>query len=253
MQKPTERFTSRVENYIKYRPHYPPQVLEALRARCGLLPEWTVADIGSGTGISTELFLQNGNRVYAVEPNAAMRTAAETLLAGKQGFVSVDGTAEATTLPDASVDLVSAGQAFHWFRRQEARQEFLRILKPDGYVALFWNERRLGGTPFLEAYEKLLRDYAPEYAVVNHHNLTADVLADFFAPGECAVFECENVQHFDFEGVKGRLLSSSYAPEPGSPNYAPMIAELEHAVAAYGQDGVIAFHYDTAVYYGKLR
>lgn len=248
----TQRFTSRVENYVKYRPHYPERVLEILREECGLTPDWVVADIGSGTGISSELFLHHGNRVYGVEPNAAMRGAAEAQFAGDPRFVSIDGTAEATTLPDSGIDLIIAGQAFHWFDREKARTEFRRILKPGGWVALFWNERRAGGTPFLDAYEQLLRDYASDYGKVSHRNITDAELTAFFSPGGYRVSNCEYAQWFDFQGVAGRLLSSSYAPEPGHPNHEPMMQVLKRIVADYAQDGKVCVSYDTKVYYGRL-
>ena len=165
MLSPTVRFSTRVENYVRYRPGYPDAVLAWLRAECDLTPAAVVADIGSGTGKLAELFLRNGNRVFGVEPNREMREAGEGMLAGFPNFVSVDGAAEATTLPAASVDFVTAGQAFHWFDRQTARREFARILKPGGWVVLVWNERR-SDSPFLRDYEALLREFASEYEQV---------------------------------------------------------------------------------------
>ena len=106
----TTRFSDRVAYYIKYRPGYPAKVITLLNREIGLSPATVIADIGSGTGISSELFLKNGNRVFGVEPNQPMREAAESRLAGYDAFISINGTAEATTLPDASVDLVTAGQ-----------------------------------------------------------------------------------------------------------------------------------------------
>ena len=161
MPKPTERFSDRVDAYVKYRPDYPRAVLELLQTECGLTPRSAVADIGSGTGKLSELFLRNGNSVYGVEPNPEMRLAGENLLSSYPGFVSVAGSAEATTLPDQSADFITAGQAFHWFDQKLARQGFERILKPDGLVVLVWNER-LTDTSFLEAYEMLTQTYATD-------------------------------------------------------------------------------------------
>src|SRR5262245_36850681 len=183
MVDPTLRFSSRVENYVKYRPGYPPAVLELLAATCGLTPESLLADIGSGTGLLAELFLKNGNRVFGVEPNPEMRAAGERLLGDLPGFTSVDGTAEVTTLPAQSVDFVMAGQAFHWFDRVRARAEFERILKPGGWVVLVWNERRTDSTPFLTSYERLLETYATDYALVNHKQIDQAMIGAFFAPG----------------------------------------------------------------------
>ncbi len=143
------RFSGRVENYVRYRPGYPPEVLQTLKSECGLEPNHVVADIASGTGIWTRMMLGNGNRVFGVEPNAEMRASGEQLLARFPKFISSAGTAEATTLADQSVDFVTAAQAAHWFDRKRAREEFLRILKPGGRLVLLWNQRRTDSTPFL--------------------------------------------------------------------------------------------------------
>ena len=244
MLEPARRFSSRVENYVKYRPHYPQCVLEILRDECRLAPEWQIADIGSGTGILTELFLQNGNPTVAVEPNKEMREAAESLLKDRTGFISITGTAENTALPDASVDLIAAGQAFHWFHRDKARTEFARILRQGGWVALIWNERHVD-TPFLQAFEQLMCDFCPEYKSVDHKNVDAKALADFFAPAGFITHCCENTQTFDLEGLRGRLLSSSYAPETDNE---PMLAELVRIFERHQSNGRVFFHYDTRIY-----
>ena len=171
----TNRFSARVDNYIRYRPGYPPQVLETLRKECGLTPIDVIADIASGTGIWTRMLVENGNPVYAVEPNLDMREAGERLLAGFPKLSSVDGTAEATTLPDASVDFVTAAQAAHWFDRMRARQEFSRILRPGGWLVLLWNEREVDTTPFLRDYEQLLLTYGTDYQQVRQERTTAAV------------------------------------------------------------------------------
>jgi SAM-dependent methyltransferase len=249
---PTQRFSDRVENYVKYRPHYPTAVVDTLRADCRLTDDSVVADVGSGTGILTELFLKSGARVFGVEPNREMRTAAERLLGGYARFTSVAATAEATTLPAHSVDFVTAGQAFHWFDRQKARQEFRRMLKPQGWVVLVWNERRTKAMPFLEAYEKLLLTYATDYTSVDHRLITDEVIAAFFRPGafKLKVFESSQLQ--DLEGCRGRLLSSSYAPQAGHPNHEPMLAELRRIFDAYQVNGLVSFDYETKMYYGHL-
>lgn len=252
MLDPTLRFSSRVENYVKYRPHYPREVIDILREKCGLAPEWRIADVGSGTGILTELFLNNGNPAYGVEPNGPMRSAAEQLLGGHANFTSVDGTAENTTLDDASVDMVTAGQAFHWFDQGLAKQEFRRILKPGGWVVMVWNDRRLDATPFMTAYARLLLEYTNDSTKVDHRQVDDRVLAEFFAPGGFVACTCDNRQVFDFEGLNGRLLSSSYAPEPGDPRHEPMIAELSHIFEMYQSQGQVSFEYDTRIYMGRF-
>jgi SAM-dependent methyltransferase len=247
----TQRFSSRVENYIKYRPGYPAGVLETLRSECEMTSDSIIADIGSGTGILAEMFLRNGNVVYGIEPNQGMRDAAERLLAGYPQFRSVDAKAEATTLDDASVDFITAGQAFHWFDREKIRAEFGRILKPQGWVALIWNERVVT-TPFLVAYEQLLKDYSTDYEQVDHRRIDEDVIRAFFGPGNFALKQFENRQVFDYEGNKGRLLSSSYAPEAGSPKHEPMLAELQRIFNAHQADGTVVFEYVTQMYYGRM-
>src|SRR5882672_4025489 len=229
----TQRFSSRVENYVKYRPGYPNEVIETLRSECGLTANSIIADVGSGTGILTEMFLRNGAEVYGVEPNREMRESAERLLKDYPRFRSVEARAEETTLPDHGVDFITAGQAFHWFDREKARVEFARILKPQGWVVLIWNERVTTTTPFLVAYEQLLKDYSTDYEQIDHRRINDDVIRDFFGSDRFGLKQFNNSQVFDHEGVKGRLLSSSYAPEASHPRYEPMLAELERIFQAY--------------------
>lgn len=249
---PTARFSDRVENYVRYRPGYPPEVLDLLRTECGLRPNHVIADIASGTGIFTKLLLENGNPVFAVEPNPEMRDAGSNLLAAYGKLTSVAGTAEETSLPSASVDFVTAAQSAHWFDRERARREFARILKPAGWCVLIWNERRTANTAFLRDYEDLLMTYGTDYKEVRHERTTA-VIDEFFSPSpyEERVFDFR--QQFDYEGAAGRLLSSSYAPLEDHPNHAPMMRELERIVRAHAKDGLVAFEYNTRVYYGRLE
>jgi SAM-dependent methyltransferase len=248
----TLRFSDRVENYVRYRPGYPPQVLDLLREQCGLRPTHVVADIASGTGIFTKMLLENGNHVFAVEPNTEMREAGENLLADYRKLTSVEGTAESTTLPPDSVDFVTAAQAAHWFDRGRARQEFCRILKPGGWCVLIWNERRTATTPFLRDYEQILLTYGTDYKEVRHERTTA-VIHEFFAPApyQESVFDLR--QQFDYDGTAGRLLSSSYAPLEDHPNYIPMMRELRRIVDVHAREGAVEFEYNTRVYYGQLK
>jgi SAM-dependent methyltransferase len=252
MRNPTERFSTRVENYVKYRPGYPPEVIELLEKECHLTPSSVIADVGSGTGILSELFLKNGNTVYGVEPNREMREAGERLLKAYPNFKSVEGTAEETRLDDTSVDFITAGQAFHWFDRERARREFLRILRPGGWVVFLWNERRTDTTAFLVDYEKMLIRYGTDYGAVNHANVDDRVVGSFFAPGDYRLKIFDTRQTFDFESLKGRLLSSSYTPEAGHPDYNPMLEELERIFQRHEEQGEVAFEYDTKIYYGQL-
>ena len=251
MSDSVNRFSTRVENYAKFRPGYPVQVIVLLQHECGLTTQSRVADIGSGTGKLSEIFLNNGNMVFGVEPNEGMRSAAEHLLKKYPGFVSVGATAEQTTLESGSVDFVTAGQAFHWFDQEKARAEFSRILKPGGWVVLVWNERRLDATPFLRAYEELLLRYGTDYQQVRHEN-TTKVIQDFFAPEILQLAAFENLQEFDFEGLVGRVVSSSYSPEPGHPNFESMVISLREVFAEHARAGKVALEYDTSVYFGHL-
>ena len=248
---PTQRFSARVENYIRYRPSYPPQVLDTLRSECGLTASSTIADIASGTGIFTRLLLEEGHRVYGVEPNREMREAAERLLADFPGFVSVAGTAEATPLPHHSIDFATAAQAAHWFNLPKARKEFGRILKPDGWAVLIWNERCTDTSPFLREYEELLLNYGTDYEKVRHEN-TTDNISEFFAPTpfEERVFDMR--QDFDYSELEGRLLSSSYAPMQGHPMYDAMLQELKRLFGAHQMDGRVGMEYRTRMYYARL-
>ena len=252
MKDPTKRFSDRVENYIKYRPDYPGALIDLLNEECGLTQQSIIADIGSGTGILSELFLKNGNRVFGIEPNAPMRGAGEKLLERYSNFTSIDGAAEATTLSDNSVDFVVAAQAFHWFDQESARAEFSRILKPSGWVMLLWNERRIDSTPFLRAYEQLLLKFGTDYQEVRHERVYKDV-GSFFSPREFKLRTFDNRQSFDFEGVKGRLLSSSYVPAPGHEDFEAMLEELRNIFEEHQKAGEVAFEHDTKVYFSQLK
>jgi SAM-dependent methyltransferase len=248
----TSRFSDRVDNYVRYRPGYPPQALHVLKSACGLTPAHVIADIASGTGIWTRMLLENGNEVFGVEPNPEMRQAGEHLLAGFPRFVSVAGTAEATTLPEATIDFVTAAQAAHWFDRAPARREFLRILKPAEWLVLLWNERLTDSTPFLRAYEHLLLDYGTDYQYVRHER-TTDAVNEFFDPSPFQERMFEMRQEFDYAGLEGRLLSSSYAPGPEHSNHAPMLRELQEIFTTHAIGGRVRFDYKTRLYFGRLK
>ena len=247
----TQRFSSRVGNYVRYRPDYPRAVLDLLKGDCGLTRASIVADIASGTGIFTRMLLDHGNRVFGVEPNAEMRNAAEECLRVYSGFNSVSGTAENTTLEDHSVDLVTAAQAAHWFDREKARREFIRIGKPGAWTVLLWNERRTGSTPFLIAYEQLLVKYGTDYQEVRSERTTQQI-ETFFAPSRFQVRTFDYRQEFDYPALEGRLLSSSYTPQVGDAGYAPMLRELRRMFDEHQVDHRVGFEYDTRVYYGQL-
>lgn len=249
---PKARFSDRVDDYIKYRPRYQPEVLQALREACGLSPADVIADVGCGTGLLTELFLQNGNHVIGVEPNREMREAGEHYLAAYPNFEMLASSAEQTGIPDHSIDFVLAAQAFHWFRLAETRTEFTRILKPKGWVALIWHDRDTDATPFLIAYAKFLHRHATDYSDVGHRQVAnTEFLTKFFAPQPMNLIRLRAEQRLDFEGLRGRLLSSSYIPREG-PQAEAMLRELPELFSSYEQNGQVVLQYETKIYYGHL-
>ncbi len=250
-QNAKDRFSNRVADYVRYRPGYPSGMLNILQDLAALPPCAKVADIGSGTGISAALFLDAGYKVFAVEPNADMRHAAESQLGANPHFHSIAAPAEATTLPDQSMNLVLSAQAFHWFDVAQARAEFSRILIPGGSIALIWNVRQTDSTPFLRDYETLLKTYATDYALVRHENINDTILRSFFTEGTYQKRTLPNAQHFDFPGLCGRLLSSSYAPAEGQPGHAPMLTELRRIFDTHQSGGQVDILYDTEIHLGR--
>lgn len=251
--RPTERFSDRVDNYVRYRPHYGSAVVAVLAREIGLTPEWVIADVGSGTGLSSEPFLENGNTVYGVEPNAPMRAAGAAYLARFPNHIGVTGTAEATGLPAGCVDMALAGQAFHWFEPDATRREWQRILRPGGWAVLMWNERPPDDAPFFAEYEELARSYGVDYAhVASQGRSTEERLSPFYGDGGHGGASWLNPQETGYEGMEGRLLSASYAPLPGHPNCVPMLAALRVIFDRYAVDGRITIPYRTRVYWGKL-
>jgi SAM-dependent methyltransferase len=253
----TQRFSDRVEYYIRSRPRYPAALMDFCRSELGLRPQDKVADIGSGTGFLSEMVLQNGNEVFAVEPNDAMRGAAEKTLANFPKFHSVSASAEATALADASIDLIVAGQAFHWFDRPQAKVEFRRILRPPGWVALVWNERTNSApdNPFAAEYDAVIREFAIDWTKIRHEHLTntdPKELREFFTPATMYAREFDNPQTLDEQGVLARALSSSYLPLPGQPGCEEMLNRLKEIVRRCGKDGKVVQPYAAKVYYGRF-
>lgn len=250
---PTRRFSGRVADYARHRPGYPAALLQALRETTHLSAATVVADVGSGTGLSSRLFLEEGCLVFAVEPNAEMRRAAESLLGGHPNFRSVAGTAEDTTLEDASVDLVVSAQAFHWFDVEKARAEFARVLRPNGWITIVWNQRRTESTPFLRAYEALLRRWGTDYSEVKNRTADETRLRKLFESGRFERRTFDNEQPLDLPGLRGRLRSSSYVPGEGHPDHAAMLRDLEARYHEFQEGGRVRFEYDTELYLGRVR
>ncbi len=247
---PTKRFTNRVADYIKGRPGYPSSIIEELRKLAPLTQETVVADIGSGTGLSAELFLHSGCRVIGVEPNSAMRAEAEQRFKGVRQFISVSGSADATTLHDGSVDWIVCAQAFHWFDPVRTRLEFQRILKPDGHVVLMWNERQKDGDAFATAYEQIIQDYATDYVRVRHENVNESQIASFFGQEPIRlVFPHDH--RLDWQSLLARLKSSSYMPSE-SPAADTMSESLRNVFNRCRRDGFVSMRYLCRIFVGRF-
>jgi ubiquinone/menaquinone biosynthesis C-methylase UbiE len=219
----------------------------------GLSEGTVVADVGSGTGIFTRLLLDAGATVFAVEPNDAMRGAAESDLQSRPRFTSVSGSAEATGLGNASVSLITCAQAFHWFDVAATRLEFRRILAPGGHCALIWNTAVIGRTEFSVGYERIKDEFGTDFRQVRHETLEKEGRFDaFFGQGGWQKECFENFQALDLAGLKGRLLSSSYAPKEGQPGFDRMILSLESLFGRCQSEGLIRMDYTTEIFYGRM-
>jgi ubiquinone/menaquinone biosynthesis C-methylase UbiE len=247
----TARFSDRVDAYARYRPHYPKEILPFLRKNIGLTPAMPVADIGSGTGISAELFLKNGNTVYCVEPNGPMRKKAEERFQGLPGFISVDGRAEKTGIADRSVDVIIAAQAFHWFDQSKARKEFLRVGRIGAWTVVTWNDRRLG-SPFELAYEELLLKFGTDYTSIDHRNIPAKQIVGWYGTAGCTIHQFDNEQVLGSDELRGRVLSTSYVPGPGEPNFDAMLRELKQLFDRHQAGGKVVLGYETRLYCGRV-
>jgi ubiquinone/menaquinone biosynthesis C-methylase UbiE len=252
-----QRFSSRVDAYREFRLRYPVEVVELLQQKCGLTPASVIADIGAGTGMLSELFLQHGNSVFAVEPNRSMRSACEQLRSQYPKLTCIDGSAEATTMAEHCVDFVTVGQALHWFSLKRARAEFARILQPGGWCAVVYNERRMSGDAFHNGYEKILREFGADYESVRSTYPQQQKLEEFFDDknGATPVMQqasFPNAQKFDFKGLLGRILSSSYMPQPAHPCYPDMVRALERLFSLGQREGHVRLEYDCVVTYGRL-
>lgn len=248
----TQRFSDRVNNYVKYRPSYPSEVIKTLQTNTGLKSNHLIADIGSGTGLLSQLFLNNNNIVYGVEPNEEMRLAAEQLYEKFNTFNSVPGQAEATLLKDQSVDYIVVGQSYHWFDSHKTKPEFMRILKPNGWVVLVWNIRNELASEFMKALEDTVHRWAVGKITGGENQIIHKDIEYLFGAGNYHQVSYKNYQFFNLEGLIGRTFSSSYTPKPDHPNYQPMLTRLKNIFDFYQDQGKVAIEYDTQVFYGQL-
>lgn len=250
--KSTERFSTRVDAYRQYRPRYPQEILDVLRRDCALTPQTVIADVAAGTGLLAEIFLANGNPVIAVEPNGPMRAVCDELRTTYPRLRCFDGTAESTGLAENSVDMSAVGQAMHWFDLDKTRAEFQRVLRPGGWCVVIYNHRKMRGDPFHEDYERLLTEYGKDYRMVQDSHMTEETLADFFRPATMRSAALPNSQDLLPEALHGRVLSSSYMPQKGDPNYAAMAAAVDAMFARHAKEGLVRMEYECAVCYGPL-
>jgi SAM-dependent methyltransferase len=249
---PLGRFSDRVQDYVRYRPGYPVEVIRFLAEKTGLARTGAVADVGAGTGIFTRLLLDTGATVFAVEPNDAMRSAAEAELGGRANFKSVKGSAEATGLSDGSVSLVTCAQAFHWFDPAKARREFMRVLKPGGWCAVVWNTPLVGGSEFAAGYERIKEEFGTDFERVRQETIEKAGRFDaFFGGRPWEQRDFANSQTLDHQGLTGRLLSSSYAPKNGHPRHEDMLAALDRLFERCQRDGVVRMEYKTELFLGQ--
>ncbi len=246
--QPTERFSSVVEDYSLYRPSYPNQLIHILQETYSLRPEHTIADVGAGTGILTELLLQNKNKVLAVEPNDRMREVCEQKLSVYPNFHSIKGTAESMDIEGNSIDLITCAQSFHWFDYGKTIPEFQRILKEDGIIALIWNERKHTEDGLMFQYENLLNDYCEEYKDINHKKLSYELFQTLFPDRDIKVHKIDNHQDMNLESFKGRLRSCSYCPKPEHKQYVPLMDEMDRLFSIFQNNGKVRFTYVTQLY-----
>lgn len=251
----TARFSGRAGAYERTRPTYPRAVVDLLDEMCDLHTSRVVCDLGSGTGIFARLLVQEGCTVYAVEPNDEMRAVAERDLGRERNFHSVAGRAEATTLGDRSVDLVTAAQAFHWFDVERTRREAKRILREGGRAALVWNDRDTSSTPFARGYEELLRRFCPRYEELQGRSDAAASFDAFFGPGGWVRKSVPNEQALDRAALVDRVMSASYAPLPGADGHDALVRGLEELFdrTAEGERPRVTIRYACVVVAGRPR
>ena len=249
---PTGRFTGRVGVYARYRPGYPAELIRFLKREGILMEGSVVADIGSGTGKFTEMLLEEGNLVYGVEPNDEMRAQAESSLSKFTNFRSVKGTSENTTMKQASVDLVTAAQSFHWFRLEETRTEWMRILRPPGRVAIIWNERYPAADVFMEEYDSIVRGFAKDYDRIKGLVPGEETIKEFLGVQDLGRVEFINHQFLDLDGLVGRTLSASYMPDERDPRKSILENRLGALFHKHSSEGIVVIRYRTVAYFGRM-
>jgi SAM-dependent methyltransferase len=249
----TERFTGRVEAYRRFRSRFPREIIALLNDHCELMPACVIADLGAGTGMFSELFLENGNSVFAVEPNAEMRAACNELRSSYPRLTCVDATAEATGLPDRSVDFVTAARAFHWFDQGKCHPELLRILRPNGWVVIASLGPRHGPEPVTREYEALLREYGLDFDGRYSWCHIEDSARRFLSGCDMHKAQFVGVDNLDFEGVLGHSLSISVTPQRGDPRFSTFQQAIRDYFERHQFQGTLALPTNCELYFGQLR
>lgn len=247
----TQRFSNRVAEYVRYRPGYPTALIPVLEETGVLRKDSKIADIGSGTGLSSRPFLEAGYTVYGIEPNAAMRQAAEEGLSDFSTFISMDADAYHTILEKNLIDAIVCAQSFHWLDSAKALAEFQRILKAYGHVVLIWNDRK-ADDPFMQAYQNIIDTFSIDYKEINHLHITDEMLQKWYQPETMQKITLSYEQKFDLQGLIGRTLSCSYMPDRMHPRFPEMEEQLTMLFNQFQQNGIVIFAYTTRVYIGKI-
>ncbi len=248
----TERFSNRVDDYVRSRPHYPPALLQKLEEAGALHRGNTIADIGSGTGISSKWLLDGGYTVLGIEPNTAMRQAGENYLCNYPNFTSIAATAQDTGLDKHAIDTIVAAQAFHWFNEEQARTEFKRILKPKGTIILIWNDRLINDTDFSKSYEDTLRYFGTDYQTVDHKQIAEASFDQLWGKNKWQCVEEPNFQDLNFDALQARILSCSYMPQKDHRDYEFMRYVLKKIFVRYQENGTVRLNYTTKAYFGSI-
>lgn len=250
-REPTSRFSDRVLDYEKFRPEYPGEIIDILIKECQI-QNLVVADIGSGTGKFTKLLIAAAKQVIAVEPNLKMREVIENKFRSISNFRSIGGTAEQVSLPDSSVDMITAAQSFQWFNKSKSKEEFIRILKRGGWVVLLWNNRNIE-SPFEISYEELMSKYALPYPYKKKDDEFMKDIKDFYGESAFKFFELYSYQDLDYSGMKGRILSSSFIPKEESPNHKLLEKDIKSTFDHYQQSGRVRLSYKVDIYIGTIH
>lgn len=245
----TKRFTNRSDNYVKYRPDYPPEIIELLQKEIHLDEFKDVADVGSGTGMFSRLFAKNGNITFGVEPNDEMRLKAEKSLGKYLNFISINGTAEFTNLADSSVDIVTAADAIHWFDMFKAKSEFSRILRDDGYCVIVYHITK-NNTPFMKEFNKLIK--LLKKAEKSDDEKFEKSVEKFFGPKKAKVKTLNSTHEMSFAELKGLVLSYAIMPEDGE-LHKKTLKELKNIFDRNNLSGSVSMEYKIKILIGKIK